>query len=654
MKQLDTENADRNLTSIVTVLTHTPDASNPTLCQGLVLLGDGTKNLDGTGGSFELTVTVGGQTVQPNPQTVTFSTAVRSMVFTSVFPVPANAEVLLRVKSPNGADTDVDVTAYLYDVGALQPTTAARTLDVTTGGCAGIDWANVESPTTSVGLTSTTIATTQKVDLETIKTRAVTCDAGVTVLASVGTAATSTAQTGDVYALASGDHGFVSIQDDIDAILLDTGTDGVKLAAGAINNASLAENMEIVFETDFATNYNTTRDMWQVDVAKWLGGTVATPTVTGVPEVDITHVNGSAASLGTAQTGDAYARLGAPAGASVSADIAAVKVDTQAVETAVLTDGVLLADGAITDPKIASNAITASKIAASAITSSKFATGAITATVIADAAIDNATFAADVGSTAYATNIIALAVRKVLDELNLDHLMKVAVASGADMTTEVADGTVLSNLLTATGDTSDYDRSTDSLENQYDTSAWTLNTVTATGVVLADNAIAAAKIATGAITAAKFAAGAINDAAIATDAITAAKIAANAISASKIATDAITSTKIAANAITATTIADGAIDADTFASDALAAIESECNDALVALNLDHLMKTAVASGVDMTTEVADGTVLSNLMTATGDTSDYVRSTDSLEVAGDTTTAIKATTDKLDSMVEEIT
>lgn len=39
-----------------------------------------------------------------------------------------------------------------------------------------------------------------KVDLETIKTQAITCAAGVTVLASVGTAATSTAQTGDAYA----------------------------------------------------------------------------------------------------------------------------------------------------------------------------------------------------------------------------------------------------------------------------------------------------------------------------------------------------------------------------------------------------------------------------------------------------------------------
>ena len=57
-----------------------------------------------------------------------------------------------------------------------------------------------------------------KVDVETIKTQAVTCSAGVTVLASVGTAATSTAQTGDSYAIVNGDHGLVSIQDDVDAI----------------------------------------------------------------------------------------------------------------------------------------------------------------------------------------------------------------------------------------------------------------------------------------------------------------------------------------------------------------------------------------------------------------------------------------------------
>lgn len=115
--QLDSENADRNLTSLTTVLTHTPNASEATLCQALVELGDGTKNLDGTGGNFQFVITVGGQTLQPSPRTVAFSTAGRSAWVSDPFLVPANAEVVVSALSPNGADTDVDVTARLLEVG---------------------------------------------------------------------------------------------------------------------------------------------------------------------------------------------------------------------------------------------------------------------------------------------------------------------------------------------------------------------------------------------------------------------------------------------------------------------------------------------------------------------------------------------------------
>ncbi len=84
--------------------------------------------------------------------------------------------------------------------------------------------------------------------------------------------------------------------------------------------------------------------------------------------------------------------------------------------------------------------------------------------VAAQHSIDNATFAADVGSTAYATNIIALAVRKTMNELNLDHLMKTAVSNRSDMP-EVVNDTVLANLMTKTdGDTSDYNHTLHSLE----------------------------------------------------------------------------------------------------------------------------------------------------------------------------------------------
>jgi len=57
-------------------------------------------------------------------------------------------------------------------------------------------------------------------------------------------------------------------------------------------------------------------------------------------------------------------------------------------------------------------------------------------------------------------------------------------------------------------------------------------------------------------------------------------------------------------------------------------------DALTAINLDHLMKTAVANNADMTAEVTDGSVLSNIMTKGSDTSDFTVADDSLEAIRD--------------------
>lgn len=77
----------------------------------------------------------------------------------------------------------------------LVPTTAGRTLDVSVGGEAGVDWTNVGSPTTVVALTGTTVAATQKVDVETIKTQAVTAAAGVTFPSSIASPTNITAGT---------------------------------------------------------------------------------------------------------------------------------------------------------------------------------------------------------------------------------------------------------------------------------------------------------------------------------------------------------------------------------------------------------------------------------------------------------------------------
>jgi len=97
-----------------------------------------------------------------------------------------------------------------------------------------------------------------------------------------------------------------------------------------------------------------------------------------------------------------------------------------------------------------------------------------------------------------------------------------------------------------------------------------------------------------------------------------------------------------------------------------AEVESEATDALVALNLDHLMKTAMHTpGVDMTVEVVDNTVLSRVL-ANGDTSAFDTSTDGLQLIRDklptnledlavvdTTGTVTLTPATIDSIIDEV-
>lgn len=91
-----------------------------------------------------------------------------------------------------GANIDVATSTR------LAPTTAGRTLDVSTGGEAGVDWANVGSPTTAVDLSGTTIKTTQKVDVDTIKTNAVVNGGTVTFPTNATLASTTNITAGTV------------------------------------------------------------------------------------------------------------------------------------------------------------------------------------------------------------------------------------------------------------------------------------------------------------------------------------------------------------------------------------------------------------------------------------------------------------------------
>lgn len=85
----------------------------------------------------------------------------------------------------------------------LIPTVAGRTLDCSAGGEAGIDWANVGSPTTALALTGTTIAVTQKVDVDTIKTNPVV-NGGTITFPTTATLASTTNITAGTIATISG------------------------------------------------------------------------------------------------------------------------------------------------------------------------------------------------------------------------------------------------------------------------------------------------------------------------------------------------------------------------------------------------------------------------------------------------------------------
>lgn len=83
-------------------------------------------------------------------------------------------------------------------------------------------------------------------------------------------------------------------------------------------------------------------------------------------------------------------------------------------------------------------------------------------------------------------------------------------------------------------------------------------------------------------------------------------------------------------------------------------VQSEVDTALAAINLDHLMKTAVASNSDMTTEVSDGTVLSNIMSKTSDTSTYVVADESLEAIGDSISTLPTVNEIRDGILDDAT
>src|SRR3990167_4120875 len=184
--------------------------------------------------------------------------------------------------------------------------------------------------------------------------------------------------------------------------------------------------------------------------------------------------------IGTTQTGDSFARLGAPAGASVSADVAAVKVDTAAilVDTGTTLDGRIPAAlvGGRIDASVgamAANVMTAAAAAGDLTTELQAGLATAAALAVVDGIVDDilvdtaAIGAAGAGLTdlgGMSTTMKAQVQTEAEDALvvnNLDHLLKVAAVAG-----DAVDSSIVARLASksATPSFASFVNTTDALE----------------------------------------------------------------------------------------------------------------------------------------------------------------------------------------------
>jgi len=138
----------------------------------------------------------------------------------------------------------------------LRPTVAGRTLDVSTGGEAGIDWANVGSPTTAVNLSATTFnlvnTATTLTNLPAITSNWLTA----TGLDTTAVEELRNAITGGAYALDTDANGRPRFADGTGAGELDTSSGHVTLADASLTTAKLG-----AFELAKTTNITGFNDL---------------------------------------------------------------------------------------------------------------------------------------------------------------------------------------------------------------------------------------------------------------------------------------------------------------------------------------------------------------------------------------------------------
>lgn len=326
---------------------------------------------------------------------------------------------------------------------ALRPTVVSRTLDVSAGGEAGLDWANIGSPTTAQNLSATNIDVDQ-------------------VVASVsGAVGSVTGAVGSVTGAVGSVTAAVTVGTINANVITATSINADAITAAKVAADVSAEIADAVWDED-ATAHQTggtfgqaigdpgadTNTIFKAVVTDATGATVG---------VDVVALKAETVSI-QADTDNIQTRLPAAlVGGLMSSDVTAISTDTVAANNAeAFFDGTGYAGTnnvipLVTTTTTATNVTTVNGLAASVITAASIATDAITAAKIAADAIGASELAAD-AVTEIAAGVLASTLTETYASVNaaptlqqalfqIQQMLHDFVISGTTLTVRKLDGT---------------------------------------------------------------------------------------------------------------------------------------------------------------------------------------------------------------------
>lgn len=285
---------------------------------GFVHLGDGLYRLD-----LPDAAVASGATAVEVFGTVTGMIVIGGTVQLST-DTPQTGDSFARLGAPAGASVSADLAAV-----------EAQTDDI---GVAGAGLTNIDLPNQTMDITGTITTATSVTNTVNANTIQVSGDSGAAD--ALEAALDGTAQGARLFGI---ERVFTAASATSTTLVMDSGAaiaDGAAIGMTVVACGSTQGYCQSRGVTDNTLSDDTlTVDAWTVTpsgtITAYLFMT-APGSASGATDVNVVTIEGSDATtvLGTAQTGDAYARLGAPAGASVSADIAAIEAQTDDIGVA--------------------------------------------------------------------------------------------------------------------------------------------------------------------------------------------------------------------------------------------------------------------------------------------------------------------------------